>query len=170
MISLICGILNKGHKRTLQKRKRLTHFEKCMVTKEGSCGEEGWTGGLGLAYAHWGIWNDWPTGPALEHREFYPVFFDSLRGKRTWKRMDMCICTTGSLCCTAEMINLVNQLYINKAFYKKGTGNSNTKFIYWVSPTLLSLFKMLYLHEPFQTQLISTTKQGQYRYYLRDSG
>ena len=25
-------------------------------------GWEGWTGGLGLAYAHWDIYNDWPIG------------------------------------------------------------------------------------------------------------
>ena len=25
-------------------------------------GGEGWTGGLGLAYAHRGMWNDWSTG------------------------------------------------------------------------------------------------------------
>ena len=25
-------------------------------------GGKGWTTGLGLAYAHCGIWNDWPPG------------------------------------------------------------------------------------------------------------
>ena len=37
---------------------------KPMVTKGDRLGEgeEEWTGGLGLAYAHHGIWNDWPTG------------------------------------------------------------------------------------------------------------
>ena len=28
-------------------------------------GGEGWTGGLGLACAYWGIWNDWPMESAV---------------------------------------------------------------------------------------------------------
>ena len=32
-----------------------------MVTKGDRWGE-GWTGGLGMAYAHCGIWNDWTKG------------------------------------------------------------------------------------------------------------
>ena len=35
------------------------------LPKEASRGGEGWTGGLGLAYAHWGIWNDQPTRPTV---------------------------------------------------------------------------------------------------------
>ena len=43
-----------------QNRNRLTDFEnKLMVTKADRWGE-GWTAGLGLAYAHCGMWNDWP--------------------------------------------------------------------------------------------------------------
>ena len=38
------------------------------------------------------------------YRELYPVFCDNLYGKRTWKRMVMCMCLTESLCCTAEII------------------------------------------------------------------
>ena len=43
-------------------------------------------------------------GPAVEHRELYPIFCDNLYEKRIWKRIDMGICITESLCCTAEMI------------------------------------------------------------------
>ena len=32
-----------------------------MATKGGG-GGEGWTVGLGLAYAHFGLRNDWPIG------------------------------------------------------------------------------------------------------------
>lgn len=32
------------------------------------------------------------------------IFCDNLYGKRIWKRMDVCICVTESLCRTAEMI------------------------------------------------------------------
>ena len=67
IILLICGILKKKKKRIqwsyLQHRKRLTDFEKLMVTKGDRWGKwEGWTWGLGLAYAHWGIWSGWPMG------------------------------------------------------------------------------------------------------------
>ena len=33
-------------------------------------------------------------------------------GKRIWKRMDAYTCITESLCCTAEIIIIVNQLYV----------------------------------------------------------
>ena len=46
----------------MQNRNRLTDFEnKLMVTKGDRCrGQMDW--GLGLAYAHRGIWNDWAMG------------------------------------------------------------------------------------------------------------
>ena len=31
-------------------------------TQKTNCWGEGWTGGLGLAYEHCGLWNDWPMG------------------------------------------------------------------------------------------------------------
>ena len=41
-------------------RNRLIDFEiKLMVMKRDKGGEK-WIGGLGLAYAHCGIWNVWP--------------------------------------------------------------------------------------------------------------
>ena len=53
-------------------------------------------------------------GPALEHRELYPIFCDHLCGKRICKRMDVCICITESLLYSRKYHNLVNQLYFNK--------------------------------------------------------
>ena len=41
--------------------KQTYRLRKLMVTKGVTVGE-GWIGGLGLAYAHSGIWNDWPAG------------------------------------------------------------------------------------------------------------
>ena len=41
---------------------RLIDFENEFMVSKGDRRGEGWTGGLGLAYAHCGIWNDWPTG------------------------------------------------------------------------------------------------------------
>ena len=71
---------------------------------KGQGAEGGWTGALRLAFAHWGLWNDWPVGPAVEHREPYPIFFDDLLGKRMCERKWMCMGITESLCCTAEII------------------------------------------------------------------
>ena len=56
-----------------------------------------------MPYTHLSIWNEMigQQGPAVEHRELYPVFCGHLCGKRIRKRMDVC---TESLCCPAEMI------------------------------------------------------------------
>ena len=72
-------------------------------------GTGGWGGRDGLGIQGWhmhtvvyGIIGQW--GPAVQYREFYPIFCDSVYGKRIQKRMDMYTCTTESLCCTAEII------------------------------------------------------------------
>ena len=45
----------------LPNRNRITNFEnKLIVIKGDRWGGEGWTGSLGLVYAHLSIWNDWP--------------------------------------------------------------------------------------------------------------
>ena len=36
----------------------------------------------------YGMIGQW--GPAVQHREFYPIFCDNLCGKRMQERMDMC--------------------------------------------------------------------------------
>ena len=46
------------------------------------------------------------------------IFCDNLYEKRIWKRMNICICITESLCCTSETNNIVNQLYSNNFFLK----------------------------------------------------
>ena len=43
---------------------------------------EGWTRGLGLAYAHCVYGMTCPWGPAIELRELYPIFCGNLYGKR----------------------------------------------------------------------------------------
>ena len=75
-------------------------------TKEDRWVEEGWI---------WeGVW-DWhmhtrvygivgQQGPAVYYRELYTIFSDNLHGKRIWKKMDVCVCITESLCCAAEII------------------------------------------------------------------
>ena len=76
-------------------------------------GQDGWIGSLGLAYAHCGIWNDFPTGTSCI--ALYPIFYNNLYGKRISKRMDMCICITEiTLLYRRNYYNIVNQPYFNK--------------------------------------------------------
>ena len=61
------------------------------------------TGGLGLAYAHCSIYNDWPVGTGCIVQGTLPNT-DNLHGK--WiqkKKVDMWIHITESLCCTEEI-------------------------------------------------------------------
>ena len=67
---------------------------------------------LELAYARCWNWHvhtivygaDGQQGPAVQHRELSPIFFDNIYKKRILNRMGMCICITESFCCTAEII------------------------------------------------------------------
>ena len=97
--------LYKGCKWTyVQNRNRLTDFEKHDYQRgQVGCGVDGleiWDWHLQAdVYGMIGQW-----GPAVQHRELYPLFCDNLCGNRIWKKMNMCICMTESLCCTAEII------------------------------------------------------------------
>ena len=55
-------------------------------------------------------------GPAVKYKELYPIFYDNLYGNRILKRIDVFICITESLCCTAEII-IINSISI-KLFKK----------------------------------------------------
>ena len=54
-------------------------------------------------------------GPAIQHRELCSVLCDSLDGSEVWGRMDVCIFTVESLCCSPETVTtlFVNWLYPN---------------------------------------------------------
>ena len=99
----------KGYRWTyLQNRDRHTEFENIMVTKRDRWVGE-WTGNLGLAYTHCGIWNDWPMGICyISQRTLPSILWKDYEKdghwKRIWKRMDMCTCVTESLCYTPEII------------------------------------------------------------------
>ena len=98
--------LKRGYKWIyLQNRNRFIDFKIKLTVTKGERWQEGWTRGLGLAYAHQEKWNDWPGqwGPAVEHRELYQIFCDNLCVKRIWKRIDVCTCIIESLSCTAEI-------------------------------------------------------------------
>ena len=50
----------------LAEQKQLHRFWKMNLwLPKGMGGREGWNKGLGLAYAHCSIWNDWQTGPTV---------------------------------------------------------------------------------------------------------
>ena len=47
--------------------------------------------------------SDWTKQePSIWHRELCSILWNSLNGKRIWKIIDTCICTTESLCYTPE--------------------------------------------------------------------
>ena len=78
-------------------------------------GRKEWTGGLGLANEYSDIWNDWPMGSCyLAQRTLSNILWSSM-WENNMKENGLCTHITESLCCTAEIIRLVNQLYFNKA-------------------------------------------------------
>ena len=92
MVSLICGILKNDTNELIYKTETdsLTPNTNLQIPKRTG-GREGWTGGLGLAYAHYYIWNGQSTGTCCIAQGTLPC--DDLYGKR----MHMCICITESL-------------------------------------------------------------------------
>ena len=98
-------IFLKGHKLTyLQNRNKFTDFEKLLVTKgdRWRVGGMGWGFGTGictLRYMEWLAKGDllYSTGNYTQYSVIIYV------GKES-KRMAMCMCMTGSLCCTEEII------------------------------------------------------------------
>ena len=95
----------------LQNRNRLTDFEKLLVTKgdrDRFREWEGWTGGVSDWHMNTEVYGTIASRNLLyssENSTQYSVWEkNNLCGKRIWKRMNMCICVTGSLCCTAEII------------------------------------------------------------------
>lgn len=63
------------------------------------------------------------------HPVLQPVALTAFAIQRKGSGEDICICTAESLCCTPEIINIVNQLYPiqNKKFKKKGSGGKKIK-------------------------------------------
>ena len=112
--------LKKVYKWTyLQNRNRFTEFEnKLMVTKGDRWGG-GWTGGLGLAYAHCGIWNDWLMGTCCIVQGTLPnVLWWSMWGKNLKKNGCMYVYNWITLFYIRNYHNIVNQLYFNKNLKK----------------------------------------------------
>ena len=79
---------------------------------------EGWIWSLGLADAN--LYIGWINNKVLLNSIGnyiqYPVV--NHQGKE-YEKEQIYICITGSLCCTAEINNTVNQTYFNKIKFKK---------------------------------------------------
>lgn len=76
-------MLEEGYKYTyLQNTNRPTDSEnKLIVTKEDRWGE-GWTGGVGLTYAHCSLWNDWPIETCCRGQRTLP----NILGPFMWEK------------------------------------------------------------------------------------
>ena len=81
-----------------------------------------WIGGLGLAYAHWGVWRDWAKGDLLHCTENSTQYScDNLCGKeseREWIYMDVYMYNWITFLYSGNFHNIVNQLYLNKTLKK----------------------------------------------------
>ena len=64
-------------------QKQTHKLGKTYAYQRGKLEGEGWTGGVGSAYAHRGLWNDWPTGTCCVAERTLPIFCDNLCGERT---------------------------------------------------------------------------------------
>ena len=67
----------------------------------------GWKGRLGVwdGHVHTAVFNmDNQQGPTVWHRELFSVLCDGLYRERIFKKkkVDICVCTTDSFCCTPE--------------------------------------------------------------------
>ena len=102
MMSLICGIQNMTQNEPIYKAESLADVENRVVVAQGECagGGMGWDFGISiceLLYIGW-INNNillYSTGNYIQ----YPVINHSGENMR----MNVCMCITESLCCTAEI-------------------------------------------------------------------
>ena len=80
----------------------------------------GWTGGLRLAYAHWGIWNDWPMETGYGAQRTVPnIQWQSMWEKNLKENVCMYMHNWITLLYSRNYYDLVNQLYVNKTLKKE---------------------------------------------------
>ena len=96
--SICCRCGPKKKKKTKKKERKETYG---YLT-----GQVGESDGLGLWDWHmhtevYGMTGQ--KGPAVQHRELYPVFCDALCGERVWERTGVCARIAESVCCTGEI-------------------------------------------------------------------
>ena len=70
---------------------------------KGTGGGERWTRGLGLAYAHIGLWNDWPTGTCCKAQSTLANILWQSMWEKNLKENYVYTCMTESLCCTQKL-------------------------------------------------------------------
>ena len=105
-----------------QNRNRFTHFVKLMVSKADRCWGGRWTGGL--AYAHWGIWNYWPTWTCCIAKRTLPSIlwsWSSMWEKNLKENGYVYMYDRITLLYSRNYHNLVNRLYFNKKKYTYST-------------------------------------------------
>ena len=81
---------------------------------------EGWTRGLGLAYARRGIWNDWPSGTCcIAQRTLSNILWSSMWAKNLKENGCVYMCNWIMLSYCRYYHNLVNQWHFNKTLKMK---------------------------------------------------
>ena len=110
-----------GYKWTyLQNRNRLTDFENKLMVTKGQLGWGEWTGGLELAYAHCGIWNDWPAETCYISQGTLPsILWWSMWKKNLKKNGCMYMYNWVILLYRRNYHNIANQLYLKLVKWKK---------------------------------------------------
>ena len=133
-------------RRTLGRRRRPSQMQQHPETVASSPAERAMTGALSIRRKNLGQ-NMGNTGPSLLNFLNYVEVCDNLHGKRLWKRMDVCTCTIDPLCCPAEMINTVNQLYFNKTLNNgKQVHRRNITIRYWMGEDKGTEIKVRFLY------------------------
>ena len=63
--------------------------------------------GVWDGHGHTAVFNmENQQGPAVQHRELWPVTCGSLGGRGVWGRRDPCVCVAESLCCPPETVTV----------------------------------------------------------------
>lgn len=69
----ICGVFKKDTNELIFRSDKDSQTLKTHYGyQRGQVREEGWIGGLGLAYVHCAIWNDWPMGTCCMVQRILP--------------------------------------------------------------------------------------------------
>ena len=84
-------------KQTYRHWKQTYGYPRGNVSVEGGINQE-----LGMNIHTLLYMRDDQQRPTVQHKKFYPIFWDNLYEKRILERMNVYVCVTESLCCTPE--------------------------------------------------------------------
>jgi len=65
----------------LDTKQKQTHRKQTCGHQRGQMGQR-WTGGMGLASSHWGLWNDWATGTCCPAQGTLPIILWSSKWEK----------------------------------------------------------------------------------------